>query len=70
MKRFKVVYLKTQTVFSSKQVPQLAEIEIKTDKNVFDIPVPLGFQVMQITEILETITILENPVEPFLNHGN
>jgi len=70
MKRFKVIYLKTQTVFASKQVPQLAEIEIKTDKNVFDIPVPLGFQVMQITEILEPLTILENPVEPFLNHGN
>jgi hypothetical protein len=69
MKNFKVVFIKVQTfaINQKNQVVQLAELEIKTNKEKFDIPVPAGYAIMTVTEILESIRIIEPEVKPFYN---
>jgi hypothetical protein len=57
MKTFEVTFIKAQNVLSKNQVVQLARQFISTDKEIFDIPVPRGFGIMTICEILEPIVI-------------
>jgi hypothetical protein len=57
MKTFEVTFIKAQNVLSKNQAVTLARQFISTDKEIFDIPVPRGFGIMTICEILEPIVI-------------
>jgi len=57
MKTFEVTFIKAQNVLSKNQAVTLARQFISTDKETFDIPVPRGFGIMTICEILEPIVI-------------
>lgn len=58
MKTFEVTFIKSQNVLLGKnQTVQLARQFISTNLDVFNIPVPRGYGIMTICEILEPIII-------------
>lgn len=53
MKQFKVVFIKIQKVIPQQNSPVLlAEQLFTTESDKVDIPVPFGFQIMSVTELL------------------
>ena len=58
MRTFKVTFVKQSAIQTAHRGPlEMAEQTITSDVDKFDIPVPVGYTVMQITEVMETLTI-------------
>lgn len=61
MRRFKVTFIKTQTLVTPKNGPvQMAEQDVLSDNPKFNIQIPQGYAILQIIEILEPVTIQSN----------
>jgi hypothetical protein len=61
MKRFKVQFIKVQSIQSVKRSPtQLAEQQYLTDSDKIDIGVPPGYAVVAITEYLPIVNQCKN----------
>jgi hypothetical protein len=61
MKRFKVQFLKIETIKTVKQGPtMIAEQEYTTDSEKIDIIIPQGYGIIAITEFLPAINQCKN----------
>lgn len=56
MKTYEVTFLRRPVVQIGKQPAQVAKQIIHTDKDKFDIPVPVGYDIMSICLILPDLT--------------
>jgi hypothetical protein len=57
MKTYEVTFIKGQNLVAKNQPVQLARQFISTNEPKFNIPVPLGYGIMTICEILEPLII-------------
>jgi len=57
MKTYEITFLKKPVIAIGKQPAQIAKQLIHTDKDKFEIPVPVGYDIMGITLLLPDLTI-------------
>jgi hypothetical protein len=61
MKTFEVIFIKTQNIIGKHNAPtQLAKQLIQSDLLTLEIPVPTGYSIVSICEIMEPKTITNN----------
>ena len=60
MKTFEVMFIKNQLVKSPSVVPVMAKQIIHSVESTLTIPVPDGYSVFTVTEILEPVTLQGN----------
>lgn len=70
MKKFKVTFIKIQKVIAQQNnVMILAEQIIESESETITIPVPVGFQILTVTELLPDVTLKINGSKT-TNNGN